>query len=89
MPEHFLVQKIPAAPASASDSDDFSLVSRDDGSMQWALKGKPLYLYAADQKPRDMNGGTVGGVWHVAHASKSKTPAASTGYDSWTNPYAY
>jgi predicted lipoprotein with Yx(FWY)xxD motif len=48
MPEHFLVQKIPAAPASASGSGDFSLVSRDDGSMQWALKGKPLYLYAAD-----------------------------------------
>ena len=26
---------------------------RDDGSRQWAFKGKPLYYWAKDQKPGD------------------------------------
>ena len=32
-----------AAPATATGFGDWSVVTRDDGSKQWALKGKPLY----------------------------------------------
>lgn len=46
-------------------SGDYSIVTRDDGSKQWAYKGKPLYLWIKDQKPGDMTGDGINKVWHV------------------------
>ncbi|MCR4268173.1 hypothetical protein [Nitratireductor sp. ZSWI3] len=54
-----------AASGAAADGE-FSLVERQDGSMQWAHEGKPLYLWKNDQKPGDTTGDGVGGAWHVA-----------------------
>ncbi|SDI33624.1 COG4315 family predicted lipoprotein [Pseudomonas panipatensis] len=55
------------AAAGAMNSDDWSVVTRGDGSKQWAYYGKPLYNFANDQKPGDKNGeGMMGGAWHVA-----------------------
>src|SRR5262245_32802643 len=45
---------------------DFSIINRDDGSKQWAYKGKPLYLWSKDQKPGDKTGDGINNVWHVA-----------------------
>jgi predicted lipoprotein with Yx(FWY)xxD motif len=57
-------------PLMAKDGDkasgDYSIVTRDDGSKQWAYKGKPLYLWAKDQKSGDKTGDGVNNVWHVA-----------------------
>lgn len=55
-----------AAPADAVATGDFAPIRRSDGTMQWALKGQPLYLWVKDQKPGDVTGDGVGGVWHVA-----------------------
>ena len=44
----------------------YSIVTRDDGSKQWAFKGKPLYRWAKDQKPGDRTGDGFNTVWHVA-----------------------
>lgn len=55
-----------AAPADAAPTGDFAPIRRSDGSMQWALNGKPLYRWVRDQKPGDVTGDGVGGVWHVA-----------------------
>ena len=56
-------------PVMAQDSDkasgDYSIVTRDDGKKQWAFKGKPLYLWAKDQKPGDKTGDGFNNVWHV------------------------
>jgi predicted lipoprotein with Yx(FWY)xxD motif len=41
------------------------LIKRDDGTMQWADEGKPLYLFAQDKKPGDVKGDGKNGVWHV------------------------
>ena len=49
-----------------SASGDYSIISRDDGKKQWALKGKPLYYWAKDQKPGDKTGDGFNNVWHVA-----------------------
>ncbi|WP_026782446.1 COG4315 family predicted lipoprotein [Pleomorphomonas koreensis] len=54
------------AAAGAMASDDFTLVARKDGSQQWAFKGKPLYLWQGDNKPGDVSGDGMGGVWHLA-----------------------
>jgi predicted lipoprotein with Yx(FWY)xxD motif len=53
------------AGAEAKGSGDWSVVARDDGSKQWAYKGKPLYLWSKDQKPGDMTGDGFNGLWHV------------------------
>ena len=58
-------------PLMAMDNDtasgDYSIITRDDGKKQWALKGKPLYYWAKDQKPGDTTGdGFLNNAWHVA-----------------------
>ncbi|MGE5477484.1 MAG: hypothetical protein ACM3Q1_12565 [Bacteroidales bacterium] len=45
---------------------EYSLVTRADGAMQWAYRGKPLYLWAKDAKPGDTSGDGVKEVWHLA-----------------------
>lgn len=54
------------APASAQAIGHWSVVTRDDGSKQWAYQGKPLYYWAKDSKPGDATGDGMGGVWHMA-----------------------
>jgi predicted lipoprotein with Yx(FWY)xxD motif len=59
----------PALKAEASDKADssYTIITRDDGSKQWAYKGKPLYTFAKDQKPGDITGdGFFNGTWHLA-----------------------
>lgn len=41
-------------------------VKRDDGSLQWAYDGKPLYTFVKDKKAGDMTGDGMKDVWHVA-----------------------
>ena len=53
--------------ANATPIGDWSVVMRDDGSKQWAYKGRPLYHWATDTKPGDMTGdGLLNNSWHVA-----------------------
>ncbi|MDX1743471.1 MAG: hypothetical protein R3186_07750 [Ruegeria sp.] len=42
------------------------MIQRDDGTMQVAYKGQPLYLWIKHKQPRDMTGDGVKGVWHLA-----------------------
>ncbi|MHB1093777.1 COG4315 family predicted lipoprotein [Thiobacillus sp.] len=58
----------PPLMATADDkpSDDYSVIIRDDGSRQWAYKGKPLYRWIKDRKPGDATGDGVKNVWHAA-----------------------
>ncbi|MCB1960919.1 MAG: hypothetical protein KDE68_10430 [Rhodocyclaceae bacterium] len=54
-----------AAPGDQAQGD-WSVVTRDDGTLQWAHKGKPLYRWIKDQKPGDVTGDGFKNVWHVA-----------------------
>jgi predicted lipoprotein with Yx(FWY)xxD motif len=59
----------PVLKAEASDQpgDGYTIITRDDGSKQWAHKGKPLYTFFKDQKAGDITGdGFLNGVWHLA-----------------------
>ncbi len=59
----------PVLKAEASDAagGGYTIITRDDGSRQWAYKGKPLYTFAKDQKPGDITGdGFLNGAWHLA-----------------------
>lgn len=53
--------------ASAGETmDGLTAISRNDGTMQWAKDGAPLYFWIGDTAPGDTNGDGVGGVWHIA-----------------------
>jgi predicted lipoprotein with Yx(FWY)xxD motif len=58
----------PVLKADAGDKDmgDWTVITRDDGSKQWAYKGKPLYYFAMDKAPGDKLGDGRGMVWHLA-----------------------
>ena len=45
----------------------WTIVTRDDGSKQWAYKGMPLYRWAKDAKPGEATGEGMGnGAWKTA-----------------------
>jgi len=44
------------AAALAQPKGDFSIVTRDDGTRQWAFKGNALFTYASDKRPDDAYG---------------------------------
>ncbi len=54
------------APEIANPIGDFSAVARDDGITQWVYRGRPLYRFAEDQHPGDINGTGVDSRFHLA-----------------------
>lgn len=66
----------PAFAAKAGDKPGaaYSTFARDDGSLQWAHHGKPLYYYVGDSKPGEANGDGQGGVWHVVKIGTGAKP---------------
>jgi predicted lipoprotein with Yx(FWY)xxD motif len=55
------------ASANAQPSGDWTIITRADGSKQWAYKGMPLYKWNKDAKPGDTTGEGVGnGAWKTA-----------------------
>ena len=55
------------ASAGEKGGKGYSQIKRDDGKMQWAYKGKPLYTWVKDTKPGDTTGdGFLNGAWHIA-----------------------
>ncbi|AVP58241.1 COG4315 family predicted lipoprotein [Pulveribacter suum] len=52
------------APA-AKPMGDYTIVTRADGTRQWAYKGQPLYYFVKDSRAGDMAGEGVGGNWRT------------------------
>ena len=53
---------------------EWSLVRRNDGTKQWAYRGKPLYTFVGDFKVGDANG-EADKRWHAALLSSYFSPA--------------
>jgi predicted lipoprotein with Yx(FWY)xxD motif len=53
--------------ATAADKPvgDLKIITRDDGSLQWADGDKPLYTFINDKAAGQVTGDGKGGVWHV------------------------
>lgn len=54
------------ASGEAKAMGEWSVITRDDGSKQWAYKGDPLYTWIQDKKPGDVTGDGFNDVWHIA-----------------------
>ena len=54
-----------AAQAGDTAHGDWTIVTRADGTRQWAYKGWPLYAYSKDAKAGDASGDKFKDVWHV------------------------
>lgn len=54
------------AQAGAAPAGDWTVVVRDDGSRQWAYRGKPVYYWIKDTKPGERTGDGVNNVWRLA-----------------------
>jgi predicted lipoprotein with Yx(FWY)xxD motif len=66
-------------PATAGEGVDESLLGTatrtDDGTEQVTYNGWPLYYFAADPNPGDINGQGVGDVWFVVDPAGEAVPA--------------
>ncbi len=51
------------AAASATADGALGIIDRNDGTRQYTLNGQPLYFWVGDNKPGDVTGDGVGGVW--------------------------
>lgn len=65
--------------ADGKSGGDWTIISRDDGSKQWAYGGKPVYQWIKDQKPGDKTGDGFNNAWHVVRTAKPDAPK-SGGY---------
>lgn len=59
------------ATSGSAGGGDWTVITRDDGSAQWAYGGKPLYFWGKDQKPGDTTGDGYNNVWRTV---KRETP---------------
>lgn len=53
------------AKAHSKTMKNWSMIKRNNGMMQWAYDGKPVYFYAGDKKMGDVMGDGSGGKWHA------------------------
>ncbi|MCB1979336.1 MAG: ATP-binding protein [Burkholderiaceae bacterium] len=51
--------------STAKPMGEYTIITRADGSKQWAYRGQPLYYFVKDQKSGDMVGDGVAGNWKV------------------------
>ena len=59
------------AKAGAKPIDKWTIITRADGSRQWAFGGKPVYTFAKDVESR-ASGDGMGGVWHLLPGTPAK-----------------
>jgi predicted lipoprotein with Yx(FWY)xxD motif len=79
-----------APPAPSGVTGTVALITRDDGSQQITFDGKPVYRFAADKAPGDVNGDGVSNVWFavVVTGGASTSPTTAAAASSGTN-YGY
>lgn len=59
------------AKAGAKPMGKWTIITRPDGSRQWAFGGKPVYTYSHDADSRSSGDG-MGGVWHLLPTTPAK-----------------
>lgn len=63
------------------DAAMFGSIERTDGTEQLTVNGMPLYLFASDSAPGDVNGQGVNDVWFVVDADGNMLDASAAAAD--------
>jgi predicted lipoprotein with Yx(FWY)xxD motif len=63
-----------SATERARTGNEWSVITREDGSKQWAYKDKPLYRFSVDQGPGDTYGEGIGLLWDISFIEIPKPP---------------
>ncbi|MCK8681704.1 SCO0930 family lipoprotein [Streptomyces lichenis] len=72
-----------AKPPAGVDAALLGEVARADGTKQLTVDGWPMYRYAKDARPGDVNGQGVGGTWYAAAPDgKKASPGSGSGQDA-------
>ncbi len=74
---------------SGIDKSLVGAITRADGTKQLTLNGWPLYTYAGDGKPGDINGQGVGGTWYAVTPTGGKAKASAAGSNSGSGSQGY
>lgn len=53
-------------------------IKRADGSLQWTLNHRPLYLWHKDQQPGDITGAGFKNIWSLARADRAPVKVYTT-----------
>jgi predicted lipoprotein with Yx(FWY)xxD motif len=85
------------APSGVSLPGPLGMITRADGTKQVTIKGYPIYIYAGDHAPGQVNGNGMGGKWYVVKVSGSASgssgatpsPAGATPSPSGGGGYGY
>ena len=64
------------------DAAMFGSIERTDGTQQLTVNGMPLYLFASDTAPGDVNGQGVNDVWFVVDADGNMLDASAAAADA-------
>jgi predicted lipoprotein with Yx(FWY)xxD motif len=68
------------APSADGVTGTVGTIDTPDGKKQVTLNGMPLYYYAQDKAPGDVNGQGVNNVWYLVSPSGEMIKGAATGY---------
>jgi predicted lipoprotein with Yx(FWY)xxD motif len=71
----------PTMAATSNLTGKFGTIKRTNGQLQATYNGRPLYLFAGDTKPGQVNGNgvnTSGGLWYAETPTGAKLTAATT-----------
>jgi predicted lipoprotein with Yx(FWY)xxD motif len=71
---------------SGVDRSLLGTIKRPDGSVQLTLHGWPLYRYAGDSAPGQINGEGLDGSWFAVRPTGAKALTASAGTSTATSP---
>jgi predicted lipoprotein with Yx(FWY)xxD motif len=66
------------APPGVALPGPLGMITRADGMKQVTIKGYPIYIYAGDHAPGQVNGNGMGGEWHVVKISGSSSGSSGS-----------
>ncbi|WP_187270696.1 COG4315 family predicted lipoprotein [Lacisediminihabitans profunda] len=69
-----------ATPQVSGITGKIGTITGVEGGKQVTVNGRPIYTFAQDKAPGDINGQGVGGIWYVVSPSGDEIKSAKSGY---------
>ena len=77
-----------AAPSAIGVTGKLGVITRDDGTKQVTVDGRPVYTFANDKAPGQVNGQSIKDVWFAVSPSGAQVGGAASGSATTTTSAA-